>query len=98
MPPKARASSQGFKGTPLQSKRKQKEETPSEPTPKRPKKNASATKEKSDAIPLSKPITPTKNVINLHDAVMKVNPDTYINPTARKLFGEVTVRSPVIQD
>jgi hypothetical protein len=79
----------------LQSKRKEKEETQyGEPGAKRPKQSAPATKARSGApTPRAKPIPTAKCVINLHDAaVMKVPAETYINPTVRRLFGDVVVR------
>jgi hypothetical protein len=73
-------------------KRKAQEEKQAEsPTPsKRSKKPDSGGDEKTDASP-TKPITPAKSVINLHDAVLKVSPEAYINPSARKLFKDVEV-------
>jgi|SRR5579859_3496613 len=47
-----------------------------------------------DATPGPSPlkiITPKKCVLNLQEVSPKVAPETYINPTARKLFGEVEV-------
>ena len=58
---------------------------------KRSKKPDSGGDEKADASSPTKPITPAKSVINLHDAVLKVSPESYINPSARKLFKEVEV-------
>ena len=93
MPPKSRSTGQPLKPTSLQAKRKEKEDQRGEPAAKRVKKTGPVAKEREDAPPLAKPITPKKCVINLQDAVMKVSPETYINPTARKLFRQVLVAS-----
>lgn len=62
---------------------------------KRAKKDHPATGTGSAEAPVtlspSKIITPKKSVLNLQDVSAKVAPETYINPTARKLFGEVEV-------
>lgn len=93
MPPRAHATSHSLKPASLQSKRKEKDDPHTEPSAKRPKKVTSVM-EKGDAMPHTKPITPKKCVINLQDAVMKVSAETYINPTAHKLFNDVVVCSP----
>jgi hypothetical protein len=93
MPPKARVTAQASKSlTGLQQKRKEREEKRALETPaKRVKKADPDAKEDASTAP--KLTTPKKCVINLHDAVMKVPADKYINPTARKLFGDVEVLS-----
>jgi hypothetical protein len=92
MPPKPRVTAQASKPlTGLQQKRKEREEKRVETSAKRPKKMDPDAKEDASATP--KLTTPKKCVINLHDAVMKVSPETYINPTVRKLFRDVEVLS-----
>ena len=92
MPPKARGTAQTSKPlTGLQQKRKGREEKRAETPAKRPKKTDPDAKE--DALATPKLTTPKKCVINLHDATMKVSPETYINPTALKLFSDVEVLS-----
>src|SRR5438270_11529965 len=55
------------------------------------KKTESGGKEKGGVSSSAKPITPAKCVINLHDSVMKVSPEIYINSRACKFFREAKV-------
>ena len=49
------------------------------------------------ALSPSKPITPAKSVINLHDSANKFAPETYINPIARKYFRAAEVHSCLVR-
>jgi len=94
MPPKASAKAVPNLKSIAQKRKAQEEKLAEAASPsKRPKKTESGGKEKGGASSPAKPITPAKCVINLHDSVMKVSPETYINPTARKFFREAEVHS-----
>jgi hypothetical protein len=95
MPPKASAKAAAPNVKSIAQKKRTRDEklTEAASPSKRPKKTEAGGKEKGGASSPAKPITPAKYVINLHDSVMKVSPETYINPTARKFFREVEVHS-----
>jgi hypothetical protein len=93
MPPKASAKAAAPNVKNIAQKKRTRDEKLSEAASpsKRPKKTDSGGNEKGCASSPAKPITPAKCVINLHDSVMKVSPETFINPTARKFFREAEV-------
>src|SRR2546423_4019334 len=92
MPPKASAKAVPNVKFITQKRKAQKEKLAEAASPsKRPKKSESGGKEKGGASSPAKPITLAKCIINLYDLVMKVSPETYINPTACKFFREAEV-------
>jgi hypothetical protein len=98
MPPKASAKVAPNVKSIAQKRKAQEEKLAEAASPsKRAKKSESGGKEKAGAPSPSKPITPAKCVINLHDSVIKVSPETYINPTARKFFREAEVLSCLVR-
>jgi len=94
MPPKTSSEAAPIKVKSIAQKRKAQEEkladTPTTPS-KRPKNSDFVPGEGGAASSPAKPITPSKYVINLNDWVLKVSPESYVNPTARQFFHEVKV-------
>jgi hypothetical protein len=94
MPPKASAKVVPNVKSIAQKRKAQEEKLAEAASPSKRVKKTEGGKEKAGVVSSpSKPITPAKSVINLHDAVIKVEPETYINPTARKFFHEAEVLS-----